>query len=63
MKQYSVTSQLMLVGKAWEIRHQLRLMMKQGTLRSKDDQRASTLSEYLEHRRPLQHKQARKRLL
>ncbi|MNR68321.1 hypothetical protein D3C85_1928060 [compost metagenome] len=53
MKQYSVTSQIMLVGKAWEIRHQLRLMAKQGTVRTKEDQRKSTLSEYLEHRRPL----------
>lgn len=63
MKQYSVESQLMLLGKAWEIRNQLQLMMEQGAVRSKEDQRASTLSEYLEHRRPLQHKRARKQLL
>ncbi|MCQ6558112.1 Z-ring formation inhibitor MciZ [Paenibacillus mendelii] len=52
MKQYSVSTQLMLVGKAWEIRHQLRLMTRQVPSSSQDSSR--TLGEYLEHRRPLQ---------
>ncbi|QYR19979.1 Z-ring formation inhibitor MciZ [Paenibacillus sp. sptzw28] len=53
MKQYSVSSQLMLVGKAWEIRHQLRLLARQGPVRKAEKNCARTLGEYLEHRRPV----------
>ncbi|UVI32320.1 Z-ring formation inhibitor MciZ [Paenibacillus spongiae] len=51
MKQYSVSTRLTLVGKAWEIRHQLRLMAREASSRKKNASR--TLGEYLEHRRPL----------
>ena len=54
MKQYSVESQLMLVGKAWEIRHQLRQIAKQsGGTRGSSPKSISTLGEYLENRRPV----------
>ncbi|MBW7459149.1 Z-ring formation inhibitor MciZ [Paenibacillus sepulcri] len=54
MKQYSFSSQLTLVGKAWEIRHQLKLMVQQSPahIRGSKIKSAGTLGDYLEHRRP-----------
>ncbi|MFB9325308.1 Z-ring formation inhibitor MciZ [Paenibacillus aurantiacus] len=43
MKQFSVSHQLTLVGKAWEIRSRLRSMMAEGR----------TLGEYLGSRQPV----------
>ncbi|GGD69913.1 hypothetical protein GCM10010911_29700 [Paenibacillus nasutitermitis] len=53
MKQYSFSSQLTLVGKAWEIRHQLKLMVQQSpaSIRNQKNKSVSTLGDYLEHRR------------
>lgn len=42
MKQFSISNQLTLVGKAWEIRSRLRSMMAEG----------QTLGEYLGNRQP-----------
>ncbi|NBD22660.1 Z-ring formation inhibitor MciZ [Paenibacillus sp. T1] len=49
MKQYIVNGQLTLVGKAWEIRHQLKLLSKSGTkFTAAHGRPAHTLSEYLQ---------------
>ncbi|BBH21072.1 hypothetical protein Back11_24170 [Paenibacillus baekrokdamisoli] len=53
MKQYSVASQLILVGKAWEIRHQLKQLSKQNSASGTSYKSVSTLGEYLENRRPV----------
>ena len=54
MKQYSVANQMTLVGKAWEIRHQLKMIAKQSPIRHPERKTAGTLGEYLEQRRPRQ---------
>jgi len=45
MKQYNYSSRLMLVGKAWEIRHQLRTIARQG--RHPGQLTSAPLTEYL----------------
>ncbi len=53
MKQYTEDNQLLLVGKAWEIRHQLKLLSKASTKSSIAASLASrTLGEYLQAARP-----------
>ncbi|QHT60468.1 Z-ring formation inhibitor MciZ [Paenibacillus lycopersici] len=51
MKQYIEHGRLTLVGKAWEIRHQLKLLSKTG-LKSAAAVPARTLNEYLQGSRP-----------
>ncbi|SDW32597.1 Z-ring formation inhibitor MciZ [Paenibacillus sp. CF384] len=49
MKQYTGKSSMKLVGKAWEIRHQLKLLAKASTKTSPSDGKSGrTLGEYLQ---------------
>ncbi|QHW30254.1 Z-ring formation inhibitor MciZ [Paenibacillus rhizovicinus] len=50
MKQYIVNSRLTLVGKAWEIRHQLKLLSKTGS-KTALALPAPTLGEFLKNSR------------
>ncbi|RAP76459.1 Z-ring formation inhibitor MciZ [Paenibacillus montanisoli] len=48
MKQYTVNGKLTLVGKAWEIRHQLKLMAKSSSKgRTLAGKSGRTLGDYL----------------
>ncbi|MBP3964392.1 MULTISPECIES: Z-ring formation inhibitor MciZ [Paenibacillus] len=54
MKQYTVKSSMTLVGKAWEIRHQLKLLAKASTKTSPlsgSGKSGRTLGEYLQSTR------------